>query len=145
MIEIGYWKTRCLVGSIRLILEYTDEEWIETLYDTSLPENADRNDYYAWDRSQWYKEKNSEYFQKNYSFPNLPWMKDGNVHLTQSTAIVKYIARKHNIGQTLNESEHCRLDQGIEEIIDVRDDFIYFCYGSGLKRYRNWKIGYYKE
>ena len=60
-------------------------------------------------------------------------MKDDNVHLTQSTAIVKHIARKHKIGVSLTETEHCRLDQGIEEIIEVRDNFINFCYGSRVE------------
>ena len=30
-------------------------------------------------------------------FPNLPWMKDGDLKITQSLAILKYIARRHNL------------------------------------------------
>ena len=30
-------------------------------------------------------------------FPNLPWMKDGEIKISQSLAILKYIAKKHNL------------------------------------------------
>ena len=36
VVEIGYWKLRGLVGSIRLILEYCNEEWKETNYEVQV-------------------------------------------------------------------------------------------------------------
>jgi len=35
--------------------------------------------------------------QKGFDFPNLPWMIDGDVKLTQSLAILKHLARKHGL------------------------------------------------
>ena len=37
------------------------------------------------------------YYHPNKDFPNLPWMIDGDVKITQSLAILKYIARKHGL------------------------------------------------
>ena len=64
-------------------------DWKETFYEAHLPEGANANDYSNWDRSEWNNEKNTDKFHSNFAFPNLPWMTDGDVHLTQSMAILK--------------------------------------------------------
>ena len=42
-----------------------------------------------WDRTEWTNDKFSEKFQNEFSFPNLPWLRDGDVKITQSSAIFK--------------------------------------------------------
>ena len=42
-----------------------------------------------WDRTEWTNDKFSETFQNDFSFPNLPWLRDGDVKITQSSAIFK--------------------------------------------------------
>ena len=42
-----------------------------------------------WDRSEWLKVKSQPEIKNKFDFPNIPWMKDGDVFLTQSTAILK--------------------------------------------------------
>ena len=111
MIEIAYWKMRCLVGGIRVLLEHAGAgksffrfliilsfqfrpyclgytiklitDWKETHYESHM--NPDG----TWDRSEWLDVKNQPHIQRNFDFPNIPWMKDGDVYLTQSTAILK--------------------------------------------------------
>ena len=73
----------------KTVVESLSTEWKETFYEAHLPEGADRNDFSKWDRSEWTKVKSTDAIQSTYAFPNLPWMTDGNVHLTQSTAILK--------------------------------------------------------
>ena len=43
--------------------------------------------------------------------------------------LVQYIARKFNIGQELNDVEARRVDQGADQIVDVRWGFIMLTYG----------------
>ena len=43
-------------------------------------------------------------FQDGFAFPNLPYLVDGDVKISQSTAMLKYIARKFDIGQKLNDT-----------------------------------------
>ena len=43
--------------------------------------------------------------------------------------LVQYIARKFNIGQELNDVEARRVDQGADQIVDVRLGFIMLTYG----------------
>ena len=82
MIEIGYWKLRGLVGGIRVLLEHVGEEWKETQYEAHFRDGQ-------WDRTEWQNVKKSDEVQSKFAFPNIPWMKDGDVCLSQSTAILK--------------------------------------------------------
>ncbi|KAF7484875.1 Hypothetical predicted protein [Marmota monax] len=82
---LGYWDIRGLAHAIRLLLEYTDSNYEEKRYTM-----GDAPDY---DRSQWLDEK----FKLGLDFPNLPYLIDGPHRITQSNAILRYIARKHNL------------------------------------------------
>uniref|UniRef100_A0A4X1URQ5 Glutathione S-transferase n=1 Tax=Sus scrofa TaxID=9823 RepID=A0A4X1URQ5_PIG len=82
---LGYWDIRGLAHAIRLLLEYTDSSYEEKKYTL-----GDAPDY---DRSQWLSDK----FKLGLDFPNLPYLIDGAHKLTQSNAILRYIARKHNM------------------------------------------------
>ncbi|OBS65319.1 hypothetical protein A6R68_06142, partial [Neotoma lepida] len=74
-----------LTQPIRLLLEYTDSSYEEKKYTM-----GDAPDY---DQSQWLSEK----FKLGLDFPNLPYLIDGSHKITQSNAIMRYIARKHNL------------------------------------------------
>ena len=91
-IELGYWKLRGLAGFIKMLLEYSGADYKEILYDHYLKEDG------SWDRTEWTSVKESADFQQKFAFPNLPYMTDGNVHLTQSTAILKVNANYNRVG-----------------------------------------------
>ena len=84
-----------MLGGARLLLEYAGADWKETMYEVSLPDGADPNDFSKWDRSDWTDKKKTDEFQKNFHFPNLPWLKDGDVCISQSTAILKVRFRQN--------------------------------------------------
>uniref|UniRef100_A0A8C8VVT6 glutathione transferase n=1 Tax=Peromyscus maniculatus bairdii TaxID=230844 RepID=A0A8C8VVT6_PERMB len=46
-----------------------------------------------YDQSQWLNDK----FKLGLDFPNLPYLIDGSHKITQSNAIMRYIARKNNL------------------------------------------------
>uniref|UniRef100_A0A8I3WKY0 Glutathione S-transferase n=1 Tax=Callithrix jacchus TaxID=9483 RepID=A0A8I3WKY0_CALJA len=94
---LGYWDIRGLAHAIRLLLEFTDTSYKEKRY--TCGEAPD------YDRSQWLDVK----FKLNLDFPNLPYLLDGKNKITQSNAILRYIARKHNMcGET--EEEKIQVD-----------------------------------
>jgi len=84
VIEVGYWNLRGLVGFIRLLDVHTDEGIKWTTYETSKA-------------AEWFDEKAKLIETGEIEFPNLPWMKDGDIKISQSLAILKYIAKKHNL------------------------------------------------
>uniref|UniRef100_A0A3Q2XFU8 glutathione transferase n=1 Tax=Haplochromis burtoni TaxID=8153 RepID=A0A3Q2XFU8_HAPBU len=112
---LGYWDTRGLGQHIRLLLEYTGDKYEEKQYVC-----GEAPDY---DKSQWTDVK----FKLGMDFPNLPYLVDGNRKIPQSNAIMRYIARKHNMcGET--EDEKIRVDVLENQAMDLRLAFIKLTY-----------------
>jgi glutathione S-transferase len=68
-----------------------------------------------------------------YLLLQLPYYIDGEVKLTQSKAILRCIARKHNLVGT-TEEEKIRLDLVDSECEDLRSGFTGFCYNPNFVR-----------
>ncbi|XP_034873717.1 glutathione S-transferase Mu 1-like isoform X2 [Mirounga angustirostris] len=63
----------------------------------------------------------------------LPYLIDGAHKITQSNAILRYIARKHNLcGET--EEEKCRMDILENEVMDTRLYFARMCYNPDFEK-----------
>ncbi|XP_049621768.1 glutathione S-transferase Mu 2-like [Suncus etruscus] len=120
-ITLGYWDLRGLAHSIRLLLEYTDSKYEEKKYKI-----GDAPDY---DKSQWLNEK----FKLGLDFPNLPYLIDGPHRITQSNAILRYLARKHNMcGET--EEEKIRVDMLENQTMDTRMQLAHICYSPDFEK-----------
>jgi len=77
----------------------------------------------VFDKTCWFGEKES----LGFDFPNLPYYIDGPVKLTQTGAILRYIARKNKLdGST--EAEKQRVDLIENESVDFRSTFTKMCY-----------------
>ncbi|XP_013097111.1 glutathione S-transferase Mu 4-like [Biomphalaria glabrata] len=114
--QLGYWAIRGLAQPIRLLLNYVGEEFKDNRYmQGDAPE---------YSRAEWEKVK----YTLGLDFPNLPYYIDDKVKLTQSNAILRYLARKHNLyGSTVVEQAH--VDLLLDVIMDVRNGFVRLCYG----------------
>jgi len=82
---LGYWDLRGLGSQCRALLHFcgvnfTDKRYTQTFNETEM----------QWDRSDWLNEKNN----LGMEFPNLPYLFDEDVKLTETLAIMKYIAKK---------------------------------------------------
>ncbi|KAM3618010.1 uncharacterized protein V6R79_014031 [Siganus canaliculatus] len=124
-VTLGYWDLRGIAHAIRLLLEYTGTKYDEKFYTL-----GDAPDY---DRSSWLNEK----FKLGLDFPNLPYLIDGNRKIVQSNAILRYIARKHNLCAE-TEDEKIRVDIIENQVTDFKRNFIMLCYGD----FDNLKSGY---
>ncbi|KAM7538954.1 hypothetical protein Aperf_G00000052731 [Anoplocephala perfoliata] len=85
---IAYWNIRGLAEPIRLLLHYLGVEYDEKVYNFGPPPGNSRE--------EWLSEK----FKLGLDFPNLPYYIDGDYKLTQSSAIMEYIADTHNMVPT---------------------------------------------
>jgi len=112
---LGYWKIRGLAQPVRLLLGYANEDFEDKMYEvTDAPE---------FRRESWLKEK----FSLGLEFPNLPYYIDGDTKLCQSNAIMRHLARKHNLmGKTDAEKDRC--DMAAEQVVDFRTQFVRMCY-----------------
>nr|CAD01094.1 glutathione S-transferase [Xenopus laevis] len=115
VVILGYWDIRGLAHSIRLLLEYTGTQYEEKLYVTGDAPN--------YDKSQWLNEKE----KLGLDFPNLPYLVDGDVKLTQSNAILRYIARKHGLcGESEKEKNYVDLIEN--QAMDFRMGLVVIAY-----------------
>ncbi|KAI3357374.1 hypothetical protein L3Q82_015806, partial [Scortum barcoo] len=123
--KLAYWDTRGLAQPIRLLLEYTDTKYEDKFYVCGEAPN--------YDKSCWFDEKP----KLKMDFPNLPYLEDGDRKIVQSNAIMRYIARKHNLcGET--EDEKVRVDILENQAMDFRNGFVRLCYTD----FDNMKTGY---
>ncbi|XP_073176491.1 glutathione S-transferase 2-like isoform X1 [Lepidochelys kempii] len=121
---LGYWDIRGLAHAIRLLLEYTNTPYEDKKYCAS----GEGPDY---DISQWTNEKE----KLGLDFPNLPYLFDGQTKLTQSNAILRYIARKHKMAGE-SEEEIQRVDMLENQVMDFRLAFARVCYNPDFRRGR---------
>ncbi|KPM11585.1 Sar s 8 allergen (glutathione S transferase mu-like protein 3) [Sarcoptes scabiei] len=103
---LGYWDIRGLGHPIRMLLTYVGVDFVDKRYQIGPgPE---------FDRSDWLNEK----FNLGLDFPNLPYYIEGDIKLTQSIAILRYLGRKYNLdGQ--NEQEWRRIALCEQQIVDL--------------------------
>ncbi|KAK4020175.1 hypothetical protein OUZ56_002169 [Daphnia magna] len=114
---LAYWAIRGLAQPIRLLLAYTQTEYEDKRYVVGP----------GYDKSCWFDVK----YSLGLDFPNLPYYIDGDVKLTQSNAILRYIAGKHNLIGT-NDNERIRVDLMENEVGDFRNDWVRLCYSPNF-------------
>lgn len=114
---IGYWDIRGLAEPARTLLEYGGVEYEDRRYKCGQEP--------PYDRKEWLDVK----FDLGLDFPNLPYMIDGDLKITESWAILRYIARKIGMSpKTIKEQAECDMLEGV--ITSVRGGFTGVCYNS---------------
>lgn len=114
-IILGYWNIRGFGEPSRLLLQYTGTSFVNKLYNF-----GDAPDF---KRDEWLNEKNSI----GLDFPNLPYLIDGNLKLTQARTILSHLGRKfHLMGST--EEETSMIELLIDQSNDLRQELNNVCY-----------------
>ncbi|XP_042206615.1 glutathione S-transferase Mu 1-like [Homarus americanus] len=112
---LGYWKTRCYAQPIRLLLKYLGIPFEDLRYEVGPPP--------TYDKTCWFSVK----YNLGFDFPNLPYYIDGDVKITQTVAILRYIARQHDMcGRT--EQEQIRVDMIVNQAMDFSLALTDVCY-----------------
>ena len=118
---LAYWDIRGIAEPVRMMLEYCGISYDDKRYACG--------DAPTFDRSAWLDVKPT----LGLDFPNLPYYIDGDTKLTESTAILKHIARKTKslLPKTLAESDRCDMLEGV--VNDFRRDFVVLSYRPGFE------------
>jgi glutathione S-transferase len=117
--QLGYWKIRGLGQQIRYLHAYLGVDFEDVLYECG--------DAPTFNRDCWFSVKQSFGFD----FPNLPYYIDGDVKMTETVAIMKYICHKHDkalLGRTPAELAIVEMISGI--VRDFQGAITGSCYGS---------------
>lgn len=109
-LTVSYWAVRGLGEPIRMMLEYSEEDYENKLYHIEKS-------------SEWFDNK----FKLGLDFPNLPYMIDGDIKITESQAIVRYVARKCGLVPTDPKSlAECEMAESV--VVGIRSKFTESCY-----------------
>lgn len=118
---LGYWDIRGLAQPIRLLLAHMDVKVEDKRYSCGPPPD--------FDRSAWLKDKPN----LGLEFPNLPYYLDGDVKITQSMAILRYLARKHGL-EGKSDAEKLRVDMAEQQFADFRMNWVRLCYNPDFDK-----------
>ncbi|NWV09295.1 GSTM3 transferase, partial [Ptilonorhynchus violaceus] len=123
-----------LAHAIRLLLEYTETPYEDKLYSCGEGEGVGGRG------GLWGGVLVSQCPHARCP-PQLPYFIDGPTKLTQSNAILRYIARKHNMcGET--EEEILRVDMLENQVMDFRMSLVMVCYNPDFEKL---KPGYLEQ
>ncbi|CAG2178051.1 unnamed protein product, partial [Oppiella nova] len=103
---LGYWAARGTGQPIRYLLKYAGVDFSDKRYDGD-------------NRDSWFSVKPN----LGLEFPNLPYYTDGDIKLTQSLAILRYLGRKHGLVAT-DDLTLARQDMAEQQIQDMRIGFM---------------------
>ena len=117
---LGYWNIRGLAQPIRLLLKYSGTDFDDKRYT-----QGDGPDF---SREEWTSVKST----LGLDFPNLPYLIDGDLKITQCNSILAYIGRKNKLGGN-TESEMATVDMLANVIMDFRGGFVKLCYNSNME------------
>nr|CDS31522.1 glutathione S transferase [Hymenolepis microstoma] len=117
---LGYWDIRGLAEQIRLLLRYLKVEYQEKLYKPGPAPD--------YDRGEWMAEK----FNLGLPFPNLPYYIDGDFRISQSSAILEYIADTHNMIPNCKK-QRAILHMVMNDVMDFRLSFARMCYSPDFE------------
>jgi glutathione S-transferase len=103
---VGYWNMRGKAQSIRNLLVYMNVYFEDKLHS---------------DHQAWFSKENKEL---GFDYPNLPYFIDGDLKISESIAIVKYICQKYNHNELLGKTLH---DQAtLNMLYGAYEDFLEF-------------------
>jgi glutathione S-transferase len=125
MITLGYWGVRGRAHTLRLLLEYTGANWQETTYTNDA-------DWFGRDKPA-----------LGLPFPNLPYLIDGTLKLTETAAIARYIIERSSNQELLGKDirDKAIVNNLVGVIADCNDAFAAILYQkNGLSlRDASWK------
>jgi glutathione S-transferase len=121
-IEIGYWNIRGLAAPLRMMCMYAKAPFTQRAY--GLDGSFDRSAWLVIDKPA-LKEKNP--------FINLPYVKDGDVLVSQSNACLAYLGRKFGFWGN-NDEQVVMCETMMCEITDIRNAVVGFSYPAEAGR-----------
>lgn len=116
-VTIGYWKIRGLLERIRMLLEYTGLPYDQELYTLET-------------RDKWFKDLKPTLQSKNPAI-TLPYLVDGDTVVSESDAILVYIAHRSGKAELLgrNGDEQVRIATVMGVQRDLHGKYINLVYG----------------
>jgi len=104
-----------------MICEYAGEKYTPKLYKVTEVDGK-------WNKDCWFKEAKPSIRAKN-PFANLPYIIDGDNCVCQTNACLSYLGKKFDL-YGKDEYEIMKVDQCLDQIMDLRNDMVKLFYSS---------------
>lgn len=120
---LGYWRIRGLAEPIRYMLKHIGVDFEEQIY-TQGP-GPD------FSRSQWINARDN----LGLSFPNLPYLIDGDIRISESRAIIQHLLQKYKpefLGTTHQEKVIVQMIAGV--VMDIKSYIDHSCYNPSFNK-----------
>ncbi len=110
-VKIGYWKIRGLIAPIKYMLEYLGVEYEDVQYE--------QGDAPEFSRDTWLSVKE----KLDLEFPNLPYLIHKDVKITESQAMMRYIANEFGPAKFSGKDSHdkAHVDMMLSVIQDIKN------------------------
>lgn len=112
--RLGYWKIRGLAQPIRMLLCYLNVDHEDVKYEVHERDNG------TWDRSEWREVKQQMLEEGVLDYPNLPYFCSDEVNLSQSNAILSYVAERYGLYDDFTVQEKGQAAMHLEQVADVK-------------------------
>ncbi|OMJ71888.1 hypothetical protein SteCoe_29804 [Stentor coeruleus] len=120
---LGYWRIRGLAEPIRYMLKHIGIDFEEQIY--TQGQGPD------FSRSQWINARDN----LGLSFPNLPYLIDEDLRISESRAIIQHLLQKHKpefLGTTQYEKVLVQQIAGV--IMDIKSYIDHSCYNPNFNK-----------
>lgn len=134
--RVGYWNIRGRAEPIRMMLEYLGIDYERKDYD--MP-NLGATSIEAYMKLEWFQQK----WNMGLDHPNIPYIIDGDTKISQTVAVMKYIARKGDRALTpKTEQEIINAQVAEGAVLDIWLPFYGMVYNP---EYENMRPGYLEK
>jgi len=111
-LTLCYWDVRAMGEIPRYLLRYSGQEWVDDRL------KMDDEGFGRW---------KNEKFELGLDLPNLPYLIDGDIKITQSVSIIRYLGRKFGLVPGDNEKDIVKCEMVEQEAVDLRSAFQKLC------------------
>ncbi|XP_063673813.1 glutathione S-transferase-like [Bolinopsis microptera] len=109
-LKLCYWDVRAMGEIPRHLLRYSGQDWVDDRMGMA-------------DFGRWQAEK----FTLGLDLPNLPYLIDGDIKVTQSVAVIRYLGRKFGLVPGDDEKDIVKCEMIEQEAVDLRSAFQKLC------------------
>lgn len=126
-VTLGYWRIRGLRQPIVYCLEFAGIEYTEELYDIVPDSEGKYNFESSYKDSKWGSEVKPN---SDMDFPNLPYLVDGDIKITQCKAIMSHVCRKAKVLVPTSDKSQTKMEMMVGVLGDFHMAFVRICYGG---------------
>ncbi|KAL5516290.1 hypothetical protein EMCRGX_G001578 [Ephydatia muelleri] len=131
-----------LAQPIRLLLKFTGTDFEDVRYELGPAPDYSRDQWFAVKETLGYDFPNLATARlTNHFVPQLPYYSDGKVKLTQSGAILRYIAKVNGLSGA-DDTEAAVIDMLANEVADLKQAFTGLVYNPNMESLKaDWLVG----